>query len=101
MNEELKKLFLKYEELKIEEKKLKAEVDTTYAALKPHLNEDMGKLEAKHGNFTVITMPRFEYSDHVKIMKDQLKEAEMNERATGEARQVDNLIVLKYTQAKA
>lgn len=93
MNPETKKQLKEYAELKIQEKKIGERLDE----LKPQIVEamaaqDLDKVEAEVGTFTIEETSRWQYSPAV----SDLQEAE---KANGLAKRVVSTI-LKFRQAK-
>jgi len=82
MDEKTKEKFLKYEELKIEEKRIKAQIEE----LKPEIVEAMKSDEKINCRLGVIEMKKRDnwvYTEETVKMKEALKEKEKDEVAKG------------------
>lgn len=80
--------FLKYAELKTEEKRVKGEIEALGPVLKGEISAaGADKVDVKGaGLFTLKKVQVFEFSDEVKAKKEEVKKLEEHEKATGVAK---------------
>lgn len=84
MNDEQKSALLEYEELKIQEKEIKARIDE----LKPTVLEvvpEGAKINARNGHFELKKRDNWKYSEEINNQESALKEAKAEAVAKGEA----------------
>ena len=88
----MKEKFLEYGKLKIEAKMIKDRIEELAPELKAHMNsEEVDKLEADYGTFSLKPVPVWKFSDKVVALKEDIKEEEAKEKADGTAKSEDRV----------
>jgi hypothetical protein len=92
MDEQTKKNFLAYEELKIEEKLIKEKLETLKEFLLPHI-EPGQKIQATAGHFELKQRDNWTFTPETVRMAENLKEVQKAEIAKGVAKSVPTLFI--------
>lgn len=84
MNDEQKQSLLEYEDLKIEEKRIKSRLEELKEIIVPLVPEDE-KINGKYGKFELKKRDNWTFSGETQNMEDALKEKKAEEIAKGVA----------------
>ena len=98
MNEETKKAFSKYEDLKIQEKEIKTKIDELKPIIINAIPEET-EIDGEHGYFSVQPRSKWKHSSALEAKEKSLKEEKKKEIAEGIAIETKTP-VLFYRQEK-
>lgn len=90
----------RYRKLTEEKKRLEEEIKSLGSKLTSALQEhEIDKLQLPHGSYSVVSVPRYSYSDLIHEYEETLKKQKAEERETGKAK-VTYTSSLRYTPTK-
>lgn len=96
---EIKQAFKRYEGLKIEEKRIKAELEELKPVILPHISAD-SPVETDQGTFTIKSKMDYEYSQETQQQEASLKDRKTREVQDGTATAKSGTPYVEYREKK-